>query len=465
MSMKPLSFSDVVRIEQLRNIEAMQKERLSYDSIKDMPAYPSREFHYVDFVHRLHDRANFLIRENKLQDTLQHPHQHFVYAQRVCLFLALLLGGLAASQAVSESSTLNIYWLLAVLLGFNFISLMLWSIGILMKIPGLSSGIVAQLVSWLPFRQHKELTISSLASRAWWERYLTGRIGKWRISALTHKFWLVYLASGLALLILMMLAKQYNFTWGTTLLPDSSLPQITRLLGAPLEAIGLPVPQDEQITVSRIGIKGQDTETRTAWAGFLMGVLLLYGIVPRILVLGLSLLMQHWYQRRFKLDLYLPYYITLRQQLMGSQMETAVIDADPYAKKSHIQQASDVRRPIQKSTLPLNAIALGIELDASVRWPNGISCRTNIIDQNSQDQALLTIRKLKEPLLLGVAAHRLPDRGVQRLIKELVDNAAQKPWLILLKQNASIPIASTRELAWFRLAEACGIPADQVISR
>ena len=118
---------------------------------------------------------------------------------------------------------------------------------------------------------------------------MTGRIGKWRISALTHKFWLVYLASGLALLILMMLAKQYNFTWGTTLLPDSSLPQITRLLGAPLEAIGLPVPQDEQITVSRIGIKGQDTETRTAWAGFLMGVLLLYGIVPRILVLGLSL--------------------------------------------------------------------------------------------------------------------------------------------------------------------------------
>ncbi len=170
MSMKPLSFSDVVRIEQLRNIEATQKERLSYDSIKDMPAYPSREFHYVDFVHRLHDRANFLIRENKLQDALQHPHQHFVYAQRVCLFLALLLGGLAASQAVSESSTLNIYWLLAVLLGFNFISLVLWSIGILMKIPGLSSGIVAQLVSWLTFRQHKELTISSLASRAWWER-------------------------------------------------------------------------------------------------------------------------------------------------------------------------------------------------------------------------------------------------------------------------------------------------------
>ncbi|GKS68110.1 protein of unknown function [Nitrosomonas sp. PY1] len=463
--MKPLSFSDVVRIEQLRNIEATQREQLSYDSIKDMPAAPSREFHYVDFVHRLRDRANFLIRENKLQDTLQQPSQYFVYAQRICMFLALLLGGLAASQAVSESSILNIYWLLAVLLGFNFISLTLWSIGILMKIPGLSNGIIAQLVSWLPFRQHKEPTIASIASRAWWERYLTGRIGKWRISALTHKFWLVYLISGLVLLVLMMLAKQYNFTWGTTLLPDGSLPQITRLLGAPLEAIGLPVPQDEQIIVSRIGIEGQDTETRTAWASFLIGTLLLYGIVPRMLVLGLSLLMQRWYQNRFKLDLYLPYYITLRQQLMGSQMETAVIDADPYAKKSHIQQISDVRHSVQKSTLPRNIIAFGIELDASVSWPDGIHCRTNIIDQNSQDEVLSVIRKLKEPLLLGVAAHRLPDRGVQRLVKELVNNAAKKPWMILLKQNTSVPIASTRELAWFRLAEACGIPADQVISR
>lgn len=466
MSIKSPSFTDVVRIEQLRHIEATQKERLSFASIPDMPAYPSGEFNYANFVKRLNDRTNLLIRDNHLQDVLQQPQQHFGYAQKACLLLALVLGGVAASQAVSESATLNIYWLLAVLLGFNFISLLLWLVGMVMNIQGLSSGIVAQLVSWLPFRQHKESTIASVASRAWWESCLTGKIGKWRISALTHQFWLVYLIAGLVLLVLLMLAKQYNFTWGTTLLPDGSLPKITRILGAPLEAIGLSVPQDEQIAASRMGAKGQDSETRTAWATFLIGALVLYGIIPRIVVLGLSLLMQRWHESRYQLDLYLPYYITLRQQLMGSPMKTAVVDADPYADKTRTQRVANAQiAGTNKSALPNNAVALGIELDDSVRWPESITCRINIVDQDSQDQAISLIKKLKEPLVLGVAAHRLPDRGVQSLVKELVEHAAQKPWMIVLQQNTSKSVALTRELAWFRLAEACGIPADHVVSR
>jgi len=306
--------------------------------------------------------------------------------------------------------------------------------------------------------------MASVASRAWWESCLSGKIGKWRISALTHKFWLVYLASGLVLLILLMLAKQYNFTWGTTLLPDGSLPQITKILGTPLEAVGLTVPQDEQIAASRIGVKGQDSETRTAWATFLIGTLVLFGIIPRIIVLSLSLLMQRWHESRYQLDLYLPYYITLRQQLMGASIKTAVIDADPHADKTPIQLVSNAR-VAGKSSIPLNATALGIELDDSVHWPESITCRINIVDQDSQDQAISLIKKLKDPLLLGVAAHRLPDRGVQRLVKELVIHSAQKPWMILLQQDASAMVANTRELAWFRLAEACGIPADHVVSR
>jgi len=53
---------------------------------------------------------------------------------------------------------------------------------------------------------------------------------------------------------------------------------------------------------------------------------------------------------------------------------------------------------------------------------------------------------------------------VQRLIKELVDSTAEKPWLILLNKP-SAPVASAREFAWFRLAEACSIPAEHVITQ
>ncbi len=455
------TFADLVRIEQMRKIESAKAEDLSYASIQDMPKPTGSNFNYPDFIRRLDLRARRLIQENALNDALQQPHQQFIRARRICLGLAVLLGGLAASQAVSDTVMLNIYWLLAVLLGFNMISLLLWISGITLNLQSLSSGVVAQLVSWLPYRNKQEPTIAALATHAWWENCLTGAVGKWRISVITHQFWLTYLMSGMILLILLMLAKQYNFTWGTTLLPDNSLPRLTQFLGAPLQAMGLTIPDDPQTVASRIGAGKQDAETRAAWANFLIGSLLVYGIFPRLLVLGLSLIMQKWSERRFRLDLYLPYYIELRQRLMARAIQAEVIDADPQAGAKPVE----VVLPAVHAGIPHNALALGIELDQSTQWPDTLRCRLNIVDQSTQDEALALIKQSSTPIVFGVAAHRVPDRGVQRLIKELADQTGSKPWLVLLNKPSASPVANTREMAWFRLAEACSIPAEHVVTR
>lgn len=459
MSVKKHTFDDLVRIEQVRKIESAKAEDLSYASIQELPRSANGDFNYADFIQRLNTRAKRLIQENTLNDALQQPRRQFIRARRICLGVAVVLGGLAASQAVGDFSTLNIYWLLAVLLGFNLISLLLWLSGITLNLQSLSSGIIAQLASWLPYRHKKDPTVASLASRAWWESCLTGDVGKWRISVLTHKFWLTYLTAGMVLLIVLMLAKQYNFIWGTTLLPDSTLPRLTQILGTPLEAMGLKIPDDPQTVASRIGVSKQDAETRMAWATFLIGALLVYGIFPRLLVLGLSLVMQKWSEYRFKLDLYLPYYIELRQRLMAREVKAEVIDADPQAGI----KPAEVTLPPANVAIPSNAQAFGVELDQATNWPESVICRLNIIDQDSHDEAIALIKNLNGPLLLGVAAHRLPDRGVQRLIKELVDSSNGKTWLILLSKP-SVPVANAREFAWFRLAEACGIPAEHVIT-
>lgn len=461
MSVKKHTFDDLVRIEQVRKIESAKAEDLSYASIQELPRSANGDFNYADFIQRLNTRAKRLIQENTLNDVLQQPHRQFIRARRICLGVAVILGGLAASQAVSDSSTLNIYWLLAVLLGFNLISLLLWISGIILNLQSLSSGIVAQLASWLPYYRHKkDATIASLASYAWWESCLTGDVGKWRISALTHKFWLTYLTAGMVLLILLMLAKQFNFVWGTTLLPDSTLPRLTQILGTPLEGMGLKIPDDPQTIASRVGVAKQDAAARTAWATFLIGSLLVYGVLPRFLLLGLSAVMQRWSERRFRLDLYLPYYIELRQRLMAREVQVKVIDADPNVGI----KPTEVTRPPENNAIPSNAQVFGIELDDATHWPETVACRLNIIDQGTHDEAIALIKNLKTPLLIGVAAHRLPDRGVQRLIKELIDNTSEKPWLILLSKP-SAPVTSAREIAWFRLAEACGIPAEHVITQ
>ena len=132
------TFANLVRIEQLRKIESVKAGELSYDGVKNMPGSTSGDFNYAEFVDRLSIRAGHLIRDNALEDALQQPRRQFVRARWICLALAVILGGLASSQAVSESSTLNIYWLLAVLLGFNTLSLLLWLSGIALNLQELS---------------------------------------------------------------------------------------------------------------------------------------------------------------------------------------------------------------------------------------------------------------------------------------------------------------------------------------
>ena len=66
-------------------------------------------------------------------------------------------------------------------------------------------------------------------------------------------------------------------------------------------------------------------------------------------------------------------------------------------------------------------------------------------------------------IAVAVSSARSPDRGVQRTIASLTSSSAQR-WLVLLKEHEDEPVSSTRLAAWYRLAEACYIPADHVIT-
>ncbi len=463
MAAKKYKFVDLVRIEQLRQIETDKGEDLSYASVADTENHSDTDFEYKKFIHRLKARSQRLIQENELTDVLLRPQALFKRASRISFVAAGILGILAAVNAVGESGSLNIYWLLVVLLGFNLLSILLWVIGITFNMQRLSTGVAAQLVSWLPYRKKEKDTTKSLASRAWWQSCLTGHVGKWRFSVLTHKFWLTYLVSGLVMLILLMIARQYNFIWGTTLLSENSLPALTQRLAVPIEYLGFIAPDLNQIAASRIGVDEQDAQTRTAWANFLLGAFLVYGVLPRLLLLGISTVMQSWAERNFKLDLYLPYYIDLRQQLMSVAVKARVIDADPHPNVVVDQPVMPQKVDIK--AIPSKAQAIGIELDKQIVWPESVTVCGNIINQQSHEEAIKTVKKIKTPLLIGVAMHRLPDRGVQRMVKELVETSTGKPRLILLHKQSATSVDNARKLAWFRLAEACGISAEHVITQ
>lgn len=128
-------------------------------------------------------------------------------------------------------------------------------------------------------------------------------------------------------------------------------------------------------------------------------------------------------------------------------------------------ELNEVLLPKTTSSVPFVGLALGIELDEQITWPSYITCRKNIIDLETQKQAIEMVKKMEGSLLIGVAAYRSPDRRIQHIVRDLIAATPCKPWLVLLNRNPAVEVANSRKLGWFRLAEACQIPAEQVVIR
>ncbi|MGI9287031.1 MAG: DUF2868 domain-containing protein [Pseudomonadales bacterium] len=451
-------FDKLVLIEQLRYIE----EQATLDSNAD--DFSTDIVTHSDFDERLWQRARRLIERNELEPTLGRAPRLSRIVNSAALLVAAILGSLATIYAVTGGHTINIYWLLLVLLGFNLLSMLLWLVGISFNMDGLVSGVLAKLTSWLPSQLKDKSKTTTEADRAWLACHFGGVVGKWQISKVTHQLWLVYLLAGLAVLVLVLLARQYDFVWGTTLLSDTAFVKLTELLSAPLQTLGLATPSAEQVQHTRIGAEQPLTAAhRSSWAQFLLGALLLFGIAPRLFFWGWAILMRAAAQRRFALDYYLPYYISLRQQLLPLAGHGEIVDAD----SAPLALADTPGMNIKPDRVPAAAQWVAVELSDNISWPLSSVGAGNDLGQVSDRESLARVMQQLEKgagpaIAVAVTAARPPDRGVQRTIGSLLSSGTQ-PWLVLIHDEHNT-ISNTRLGAWYRLAEACEVPADHVIS-
>jgi len=453
------NFDKRVQIEQIRYIEA--KHTLDYDSME----LSSDHSLHRDFDDCLSQRAQSLVQHNDLQPILGRAERVSRYTYTLSLTVAAVLGALGTLYAFTGSHTINIYSLLLVLLGFNLLSILLWLAGISLNLQSLRAGVLAKLTSWLPARSHSKHEYGNQADRAWLACHYAGRTGKWQFSKITHELWLVYLLAGFAILVLQLMIRQYDFVWGTTLLSDVAFVKLTDALSAPLQALGLITPTIEQINDTQIGASQILTAAhRYSWAQFLLGALLLFGIVPRILLWCWSMLMRAYARRHFTLDYYLPYYIHLHQQLMPLASHGEIIDAD--TSPPAVLQAPDSHPATHK--LPSETQWVSVELGNDISWPPvSISADKDLGQVVDRESLTHILNRLKNntPAVIAVAvsAIRPPDRGVQRTIDNLMSDSAQR-WLVLLLHHEHESVSSTRLQAWYQLAKACKVPADHVIS-
>ena len=421
---------------------------------------------------RIIERARQLAPEAGVAHSLQRIQRYARILGYGALVIALLLGSFAAAQAFDQGkSIVNFYWLLLVLLGFNFVSLVFWLLSFWASGTA-SASILGQSGSYLlqrwigktspPDSPQLQLT------RAWLGVILQGAPGRWTLSSLSHGLWTCYLIGGLFMILLLLSAKQYDFVWETTLLgPDTFVPLTEALAWLP-EKLGVPTPSLDQIDQSRLGADpAMLAEARQAWATLLIASLLLYGVLPRLLLLLLSRILQSRALKKFTLDTSRPYYVRLRQRLVPPATTIGVVDADD--EKPQIANPGAARRHHQP--IPDNACWLGIELGPEQSWPpvqlpaeRDLGC---VSDRAGQQQARQQVaQNCRKPLVVVVPMHRSPDRGMARFIGELLAAHPKDCWLALLENavtdDAPANERDARMVDWYALAARSNIEADRI---
>ena len=462
----PLTFGEKLLIEQIRCIE--ESGAVSNDVPTAIQHSSSGESH-LSFEQRLAARAAAFSQRSDIQQQLHQAARLSRIMSLSLMAIASIAGALAVLQAIEASTTtLNIYWLIIVLLGINSLSLLLWLTSLFVWRPTATpQGIVATLWHWLEKRLAGPQTLQAAASKAWINTCHHGNAGRWWLSELTHNLWLCYLSAGCIVLLLLLMTRQFDFVWATTILSSDVFLILTDVLATPLTWLGLTTPTAEQIQLSQYGAEQQTpTDLRQVWAVFLMGSLIAYGILPRLILWLLCKLMRTRSQQRFQLNLALPYYIALRHQLTPDIGTSKIVDADD-SRHTSDADTTDLTQPVD---IPCDAHWVAIELSSADHWPLSPSHNDcgHITSAATLERALQQLdqdiqhQKPQRPRVVAVSINRLPDRGLTRTLQKLFAHTpTENRWLAVIVHDQA-DMSAERLAQWRQTARHCEIPNSQI---
>ena len=377
-----------------------------------------------DLGARIEARALLLAERDGQLAALRHWQQGARLALLLLALLALVSGASLAVAALGDGvRPVNVFWALGSLLGLHLITLLGWALGTAF---GTGGGTLGRLWLWLSEKLARDAQAAHLLP-ALLILLRRRRLSRWGLGLLVHGLWTLLLASAAVTLLALFATRRYGFVWETTILGGDTFVALTQALGALPALLGLSVPDATAIRAS--GAQALvDQSARQAWAGWLFGVLLVYGLLPRLLLVLLCLWRWKTGTRRLALDLSLPGYQLLRERLQPTSERLGVTDAAPAALPEYLRGA-----PLGDGQ---GALLVGIELDDRRPWPPPLPAGVadaGILDSREQRNRLLDqlTRFAPERLAIACDPRRSPDRGTLALIGELARCAvASRVWLL-----------------------------------
>ena len=376
-----------------------------------------------DLPSRIARRALWLAERDGLTAALKHWLQGARLALVLLMIFAVLSGAGLAFAALGQTPV-NVFWALGSLLGINLILLLSWALGLIFA--GEHGATLGRLWLWLSEKFARDAKAAQLAP-ALLLLLQRKKLNRWALGALVNGLWLLAMLSALILLLTLMATRRYGFVWETTILGADTFIHVTQVLGYLPSLLGFNVPTEEMIRASGAG--ALDIESaRQAWATWLVGVLVVYGVLPRLLLALFCLWRWNSGKAALRLDLNLPGYAQLRERLMPTSERLGVNDPEP-AQLHRVE--SNVGELASEG-----ALLVAIELDEQRPWPPVLPknvSNAGILDSRESRHKLLEQLSRFPPARLAIACdpRRSPDRGSLALIAELARNAsATRIWLL-----------------------------------
>jgi hypothetical protein len=434
-----------------------------------------------DFERRVLVRAERLSVAQPLRAALRHLWAGITTAFAIGI-VAAFAAGAASARVVLGSYTegpVNFFLALAGLLGLHTIALLLWLIFIIFRPGNAAIGLLGRIILKVGGRVTRWLHEGPLelaAVRAAGSVFSSANLGRWVLSTISHSMWLAYLAGCLTLVLLLLSTRQYDFAWETTILSEPVYVKIARLIAWPVQTLGFPAPDAQQIGATRWTGKGPlPAEAREAWGGLLIGCIVVYGLLPRGLALLVSIAALLRARSRYRLDPGQVGFVRLHSRLTPLSKQTGVVDADE-ANDRDRAAATDIVAPAAIGTCgPTGILGLEIERPES-GWPPDLPA-VEWWDLGFADNRADRQRILDEAAAAGAAPRALlvvcslaatPDRGIRTFVDTL-RRSSRSPIVLLLTQGQRLrgrvhaAQVEHRIQDWRRLAGDAGIPAELVL--
>lgn len=467
-----------------------------------------------DLQRRILTRAGALAVAADVRDALDRLRQLFALSAIAGFLIALALGAGSALALMASAPSgygaavpTNFFLLYGSLLGPHALMLAAWLMALLV-VPNRGSGrslggsslgggslgggilaLVRRLSRWT-----LKQPLEAAAARAF-ALVMTGSpAGRWLVSALSHGLWFGYLAGCSAMVFLLLSTRQVSFAWETTILSAEDYIALTRVLAAAPGWLGFAAPDAQQIAASQIPLAAAATSAAAdrAWAGLLLGSLVVYGVLPRLVLVLLCLGLGRRAIRRYRLDTSRPGFARLQERLAPLAQTTGIIDADqdgPAAgaaplslgQAAEADTANGIPGPAQVvGDGPVAILAFESERPKG-GWPllpEGLSWLDCGSIEDRAGRARVRARlgaAVRPPRLLVLACSLLtaPDRGVGAFLAELAREAGV-PLALLLSQGqhyrartsgdeaAKASAVGQRIADWRQIASAAGILAANI---